>query len=79
MHSPTCDGRVHYYYIWGLIGVLTNYYTVSYIKNVKRARGRFDRNVAPCSRPTTNVIGPLHECKKVWPCTKALPQSGIRA
>ena len=28
---------------------------------------------------TTNVIGPLHECKKVCPCTKALPQSGIRA
>ena len=26
-----------------------------------------------CSRPTTNVIGPLHECKKVCPCTKALP------
>ena len=22
---------------------------------------------------------PLHECKKVRPCTKALPQSGIRA
>ena len=22
----------------------------------------------------TNVIGPLHECKKVCPCTKALPQ-----
>ena len=45
----------------------------------KRTRGRLDRNVAPCSRPTTNVIGPLHECKKVCPCTKALPQSGIRA
>ena len=30
-------------------------------------RGRLDRNVAPCSRPTTNVIGPLHECKKVCP------------
>ena len=29
-----------------------------------------DRNVAPCSRPTTNVIGPLHECKKVCPSTK---------
>ena len=27
----------------------------------------------------TNVIGPLHECKKVCPCTKALPNSGIRA
>ena len=22
-------------------------------------------NVAPCSRPATTVIGPLHECKKV--------------
>ena len=32
---------------------------------------RLDRKVA------TNVIGPLHECKKVCPCTKAL--SGIRA
>ena len=30
-----------------------------------------------CSRPTSNVIGPLHECKKVCPCTKALSQSGI--
>ena len=27
-------------------------------------------NVAPCSRQTTNVIGTLHECKKVRPCTK---------
>ena len=26
------------------------------------------------ARPTTNVIGLLHECKKVCPCTKALPQ-----
>ena len=42
-------------------------------------RVRLDRTVAPCSRPTTNVIGPLHECKKVCPCTKALLQSGIRA
>ena len=38
-----------------------------------------DRNEAPCSRPTTNVIGPLHECpKKVCPCTKVLLLSGIR-
>ena len=47
-------------------------------KNMKRTRVRLDRNVAPCSRPTTNVIGPLHECKKVCPFTKALPQSGFR-
>ena len=40
---------------------------------MKRTRGRPDRNMAPCSGPTTNVIGPLHECKKVCPCTKALP------
>ena len=46
------------------------------IKSMKRTRVRLNRNVAPCSRPTTNVIGPLHECKKVCPCTKALPQSG---
>ena len=31
------------------------------------------------SKPTTTVIGPLHECKKVCPCTKTLPQTGIRA
>ena len=31
----------------------------------KRTRGRLDRNVAPCSKPTTTVIDPLHECKKV--------------
>ena len=49
------------------------------IKDTKRTRVRLDRNVAPCSRPTTNVIGPLHECKKVCPCTKGLPQPGIRA
>ena len=48
------------------------------IKDTKRTRGRVDRNVAPC-RQTTTVIGPLHECKKVCPCTKALPHSGIRA
>ena len=48
-------------------------------KDTKRTRVRLDRNVVPCSRPTTSVIGPLHECKKVCPCTKALPQSGIRA
>ena len=67
----------YYYYKWGLIGVLSNYRGP--IKDTKRTRGRLDRNVAPCSRPTTNVIGPLHECKKVCPCTKALPQSGCRA
>ena len=40
-------------------------------KNTDRIKVRLDRNAAPCSRPTTNVIGPLHECKKVCPCTKA--------
>ena len=60
-----------------LISVLSNCYGL--IKDTKRTRGRLDRNVAPCSRPTTTVIGPLHECKKVCPCTKALPHSGIRA
>ena len=49
------------------------------IKDTKSTRGRPDRNVAPCSRPITTVIGPLHECKKVCPCTKALPPSGSRA
>ena len=61
---------------WGLIGVLSN--CQGPIKDTKRTRGRLVRNVAPCSRPITTVIGPLHECKKVCPCTKALPQSGIR-
>ena len=43
----------------------------------EQEEGRLNRNVAPCSRPTSNVIGPLHECKKVCPCTKAaaLPNS----
>ena len=45
---------------------------------MKRTRERLQRIVAPCSRPTTNAIGPLHECKKVCPCTEALPQSGIK-
>ena len=49
------------------------------IKDRKRTRVRLEMNVAPCSRQTTYVIDPLHECKKVCPCTKALPQSGIRA
>ena len=40
------------------------------LKDTKRTRVRLDRNVAPCSRPTTPVIDPLHECKKVCPCTK---------
>ena len=62
---------------WGLIGVLSN--CQGPIKDTKRTRGRLDRNVAPCSRPITTVIGPLHECEKVCPCTKALPRSGIRA
>ena len=48
-------------------------------KDTKRTRMRLNRNVAPCGRPTSNVTGPLHECKKVCPCTKALPHSGIRA
>ena len=34
-----------------------------------------DRNVASCSRLSTTVIGPLHECKKVCSCTKALATS----
>ena len=50
-----------------------------YRKVTKWTKGRSDRNLAPCSRPTTNVFGSLHECKKVCPCTKALPQSDIRA
>ena len=62
---------------WGLIGVLSN--CQGPIKDTKRTRGRPDRNVAPCSRPITTVIAPLHECKKVCPCTKALPPSGSRA
>ena len=62
---------------WGLKGVLSN--CQGPIKDTKRTRGRLDRNVAPCSRPITTVIGPLHECKKVCPCTKALPPSGSRA
>ena len=42
-------------------------------------RVRLDRNVAPCNRPTASVIVPLYECKKVCPCSKALPPSGSRA
>ena len=48
------------------MGALFNY--KGPIKDTKRTRGRLDRNVAPCSRPTINVIGTLHECKKVCPC-----------
>ena len=66
----------YYYYRWGLICVLPIYWGP--IKDTKRTWVRLDRNVAPCSRPTTNVIDPLHECKKVCPCTKALPLSDIR-
>ena len=54
-----------------LISVLSNWRGLT--KDTKRTRGRPDRNVAPCNRPITTVIGPLHECKKVCPCTKALP------
>ena len=46
---------------------------------MKRTRGRLDRNEGQCRRPTTNVIGPLHECKKVCPCTKAILLSDIHA
>ena len=60
-----------------LISVLSN--CKGLIKDTKRTRVRLDRNVAPCSRPITTVIGPLHECKKVCPCTKALSRSGSRA
>ena len=49
------------------------------VKDTKRTRVRLDRNVASCSRPTTSVIGPPHECKKVCPCIEAPPHSGIRA
>ena len=69
MHGSVLSNR--------LIGVFSN--NLGPIKGTKGTRVRLDRNVAPCSRPTANVIGPLHECKKVCPCTKALPQSGIRA
>ena len=64
------------FYKWGLKGVLSNYECP---RKAKRTRGRLDKNAAPCSRPTTNVISPLHECKKVCPCTKSIPPSGIRA
>ena len=68
VQRKSCSGNSYcnfYYYKWGLIGVLSNCWGP--IKDTKRTRGRLDRNVAPCSRPTTNVIGPLHECKKVCP------------
>ena len=45
-----------------LISVLSN--CQGLIKDTKRTRGRLDRNVAPCSRPITTAIGPLHECKR---------------
>ena len=48
------------------------------LKDTKRTRVRLDRNVAPCSRPTTPVIDPLHECKKVCPCTKERKKRGRR-
>ena len=41
-----------------------------YRKETKRTRGRLDMNIAPCSKPTTTVIDPLHECKKLCPCTE---------
>ena len=44
----------------------------------KGAIVKLDSNEAPCSRQTTNFIGPLHECNKVCPCTKDLLISGIR-
>ena len=48
--------------------------------NVKRFyKDEWMCNIAPCNRATTNVIGPLHECKKVCPCTKTLLLSGIHA
>ena len=53
--------------------------TKVFIKGTKKTGVKLNVNIAPCSRPTTNVISLLHECKKVCPCTKALPQSGIRA
>ena len=48
-----------------------------YRKDTKRARGRPDRNVASCSRPTTTVIAPLHECKKVWHAQKPYPAQTV--
>ena len=52
----------------------------SYKRNEEN-KSKSAQDVAPCSRPTINVIGPLHECKKVCPssCTKALLLSSIRA
>ena len=37
------------------------------------------KNVDPFSWPTTNVICPLHECKKVCPWKKALPRNPSQA
>ena len=48
-------------------------------KDTKKTRVRLDRNLAPCRRSITNFIGSLHECKKWYPCAKALLLSGIRA
>ena len=60
-----------------IIIVLFNYQDP--IKRTKRTRVRLNRNLAPYSRLTTNVIGPHHECKKVCPCTKARLLLDIRA
>ena len=68
---------LHCYYIQGLVGVFSNYN--GHIKDTNRTRVRLDWNVAPCSKPITNVIGPLIECNKVRSCTRALLQSFIRA
>ena len=63
----------------GNLSTISKWKLFSPKKDTKRTRVRLDRNEAPCSRQTTNIIGPLYECKKVCPCTKALFQSGIRA
>ena len=66
---PNCNCK------WGLIGVLSNCQGPT--KDTKRTRGRSDRNVAPCSRPITTVIGPLHECKKCVHAQKPYPPQAV--
>ena len=59
-----------YYYIRGLTGVLTKY----------QGHIRHEQNKSKIGQERNyQVIGPLHECKKVCPCTKSPTHSGICA
>ena len=73
-HSP----NDHYYYSKRGLIVKPFQLPMSY-KRGKENKRKIGQERSSMQQAEYQVIGPVHECKKVCPCTKTLRHSSIRA